>query len=230
LRETESIIGKNEGLTKHKTCCIFCAGDYGGIDFGDLTDCLIIAADAGYSELKKRGIRPDLVVGDFDSLGSPPEGVEILRHPVMKDETDSHLAVDEGLRRGCSRFKIYGALGGRLDHTLANIQLLTRLARRGALGYIFGDGVALTAIKECSLRFEAGYEGILSIFSAGERAEGVTLKGLRYPLNEAVLTNDITLGVSNEFTGEEALVSVKKGVLLISWLGNSGKALPEVCP
>jgi len=236
LRKTERIIWKNDEFAKRgqygaagpKTCCIFAAGEYGGIDIGALNGSLIIAADAGYSELKKRGIKPDLVVGDFDSLGSVPEGVEVIRHPVMKDETDTQLAIEEGLARGCRRFIIYGALGGRLDHTIANIQLLTRLTNRGALGFILGDGVSLTAIRESALRFAPGYEGIISVFSAGERAEGVTLKGLKYPLNEAVLTNDMTLGVSNEFTGAEALVSVKKGVLLVCWLGNAGLPLPEM--
>lgn len=236
MRDTEKIFSKNKDnkeqmqvSPEHKTCCIFGAGDYGEIDFGAMDDCLIIAADAGYNELKRRGIKPDLVVGDFDSLGSPPEGVEILRHPVMKDETDTHLAVDEGLRRGCTLFKIYGALGGRLDHTIGNIQLLTRLANRGVPGFIFGNGVTLTAIRESTLRFEAGYEGIVSVFSAGELAEGVTLRGLKYPLFDAVITNDITIGVSNEFTGPETFISVKKGVLLVSWLGNPDKPLPEIC-
>jgi len=212
----------------HKTCCIFGAGEYGAMSFVASENSLVIAADGGYAELIKRGIVPDMLVGDFDSLGAIPDGIETVRHPVAKDETDMLLAAEEGLKRGCRRFEIYGGLGGRLDHTIANIHLLTWLANRGALGYLVGESTTLTVIRETSLRFDAGYAGTVSVFCAGERAEGVTLSGLRYPLHNTVVTGDFPIGVSNEFTGREAVVSVKKGTLLVCWLGNSRKPLPEL--
>jgi len=212
-----------------KTCYIFGAGEYGGMRFDTsaVKSGFVIAADGGYSRLEDLNIVPDLLVGDFDSLDCIPDNVSIIRHPVMKNETDMLLAADEGLKRGCLRFIMYGGLGGRLDHTIANIQLLTWLANRGALGYLAGGGVTLTVIREASLRFEAGYEGTVSVFSMGDSAEGVTLSGLKYSLENAAVTNDFAIGVSNEFTGTEAVVSVKKGSLLVSWLGNLDKPLPE---
>lgn len=211
-----------------KTCCIFGAGEYGNIGLPNMDNCLIIAADGGYEELIKRGLSPDLLVGDFDSLSSVPGGVEVIRHPPMKDETDMFLAAGEGIRRGYRRFQIYGGLGGRLDHTIANIHLLSWLANRGAQGYLIGDGLTLTVIHKAALRFEAGYAGIVSVFCAGDRARGVTLRGLKYPLQNAEVTCDFPIGVSNEFTGKEAVISVEQGALLVSWLGNCEKPLPEI--
>ena len=113
-----------------RTCCIFGAGDYGAMPRPELDGrCFLIAADGGYGQLKQWGMSPHLAVGDFDSLGRVPEDVEVVRHPVRKDDTDMMLAVQEGLARGCGRFLIYGGLGGRLDHTLANLHILAFLAR-----------------------------------------------------------------------------------------------------
>lgn len=211
-----------------KTCCIFGAGEYGNIGLPNMDNCLIIAADGGYEELIKRGLSPDLLVGDFDSLSSVPGGVEVIRHPPMKDETDMLLAASEGISRGCRRFQIYGGLGGRLDHSIANIHLLTWLAKHGALGYLLGEDITLTVIRKAGLHFEEGYDGIVSVFCVGERARGVSLTGLKYPLDNAEVTCDFPLGVSNEFTGGEAVISVEEGALLVSWLGNCGRALPEI--
>ena len=228
IKTQNSLEGQSHAVAS-KTCCIFGAGEYGNLGPVNTDNFLIIAADGGYEELSKRGIAPDLLVGDFDSLSSVPRGVEIIRHPPMKDETDMFLAAGEGIRRGCKRFKIYGGLGGRLDHTIANIHLLTWLANRGALGYLMGEGVTLTVIREAALRFEAGYTGLVSVFCAGDRAQGVTLTGLKYPLQNAQVECDFPIGVSNEFTGKEALISVNEGALLVSWIGNCGKPLPEIC-
>ena len=96
-----------------RTCCIFGAGDYGAMPRPELDGrCFLIAADGGYGQLKQWGMSPHLAVGDFDSLGRVPEDVEVVRHPVRKDDTDMMLAVQEGLARGCGRFLIYGGLGG----------------------------------------------------------------------------------------------------------------------
>ena len=93
----------------------------------------VIAADQGLRYLEEAGITPDLIVGDFDSLGIVPQGANVVRHPVEKDDTDMMLAVKTGLARGYRTFVLYGGLGGRLDHTYANFQTLTYLARHGAV-------------------------------------------------------------------------------------------------
>ena len=177
----------------------------------------VIAADGGLALLKRLQVEPDLILGDFDSLGAVPEGGNVLRYPSEKDDTDMLLAVREGLSRGYRVFSMTGGLGGRLDHTLANIQTLLFIARSGGIGFLHGDGTVVTAVRNGCLRFPAGRSGPVSVFCAGDRAEGVTERGLLYRLDGAVLTNDRPLGVSNEFTGAAAEIAVKNGELVIVW-------------
>ena len=177
----------------------------------------VIAADQGLRHLEAAGIAPDLIVGDFDSLGTVPSGENVIRHPVEKDDTDMMLAVKTGLGRGCRTFVLYGGIGGRLDHTYANLQTLAYLSDHGARGYLLGDGFIATAWKDGTLDFPAGLTGPVSVFCPGEKAEGVSIEGLYYPLQNAVLTSGFPLGVSNQFTGVSARVSVRKGTLLAMW-------------
>lgn len=211
-----------------KTCFIFGAGEYGAMarSPAGLTGGLVIAADGGYDRLGQWGITPDLAVGDFDSLGRVPQNVEVVRHPVRKDDTDMALAVQEGLKRGCTRFLLYGGLGGRLDHTLANLHLLADLAARGCPGFLLGENTAATAVHNGALTFGAEYTGTLSLFAWGGPAAGVTLTGLLYPLENSTLTPERPLGVSNEFTGQKARVCVTNGTLLALWNPSDGADLP----
>lgn len=187
---------------------------------------LVIAADRGLAHLEKRGVVPHLIVGDFDSLGRIPQGEHIIRHPVEKDDTDMMLAVKTGLEQGCRRFLLYGGLGGRLDHTYSNLQTLVYLARHGASGWLLGQGMAVTALRNGRLDFAPGRDGSLSVFCPDGEARGVTLTGLYYPLHDAVLTSAFPLGVSNQFTGQAASVSVEDGTLLLMWEQPEG-TLPE---
>jgi thiamine pyrophosphokinase len=197
-------------------CWIFGAAPFSGplpsIGEGDL----VIAADAGYDTLTALGARRiDRVVGDFDSLGRIPAHPHVEAHPPEKDETDMLLAVRTGLALGCRAFRIYGGLGGRLDHSLANLQILIYLTRRGAGGWLIGEGLAVTAIRDGALRFSGGAEGRVSVFAADGAARGVTLEGLKYPLADRTLTADMPLGVSNEFTGSPARIAVRDGALIV---------------
>lgn len=187
---------------------------------------LLIAADGGLDHLSRRHLTPHLTVGDFDSLGRVPEGDNIIRHPVEKDDTDTMLAVKTGLARGYKIFLLYGCLGGRLDHTYANLQTLLYLARQGAVGFLLGQGVAASVIRNGELKFSASYGGNISVFCPDGEARGVCLSGLHYPLRDAVLTSDFPLGVSNRFTGQPASVSVREGTLLVMWDQPEG-TLPE---
>ncbi len=212
-----------------RTCFIFGAGEYGGrtLTGAGLSGGLIIAADGGYDRLRQWGISPDLAVGDFDSLGRTPEGVEVVRHPVMKDDTDMMLAVREGLARGCTRFLLYGGLGGRLDHTLANLHVLAFLAQRSCPAFLLGEDTAVTALCGGTLTFGPEHAGVLSLFAWGGAARGVTLTGLLYPLENAVLTPEHPLGVSNEFLGRTARVSVAGGTLIAVWQPADRAELPK---
>lgn len=196
-------------------CWIVGAGDFAGtlptIDDGDM----VIAADAGYKALVRLGVKIDRVVGDFDSLGEVPvhPGVEV--HPAEKDETDMMLAVRTALAAGYRDVRIYGGLGGRLDHSFANLQTLVYLARQGARGWLIGDGLAVTAVADGELCFSDKADGIVSVFSAGGTAYGVTLEGLKYPLHDYTMTSDNPIGVSNEFTGVLSRIAVRKGILIV---------------
>ena len=197
-----------------KTCVIFCAGGFSALAEPIDEEDLVIAADGGLRHTEQCGVQPTLILGDFDSLGYTPDRAEVF--PVEKDDTDSMLAIKEGLSRGFRRFVLYGALdGARLDHTIANFQALLYLARRGAQGWLYGQGERYTAICGGTITFPARDRGILSVFCLGADARDVSIQGGQYPLHHAVLTAEFPLGVSNHFVGRPITVSVRDGSLLI---------------
>ena len=203
-----------------KTCVIFCAGEFDTLA-APLDGALVIAADGGYRHCERLGIRPDVILGDFDSLGYAPEGAQVF--PAEKDDTDSMLAVRRGLALGCRRFVIYGGLDGpRLDHTLANLQTLQFLANQGAQGIFVGKSSLATVISGGCVRLPAVPEGLLSVFCMGSDATGVTIRGLQYELSGGTLTAGFPLGVSNHFVGGSAEISVETGSLLIIYDRNIG--------
>ncbi len=202
-------------------CYIFSAAEGLPKKFKKEKGDIVIAADAGFNHLLNLKINPDIVLGDFDSLGFVPECTEIIKHPVKKDDTDTMLAVKTGLKRGFNRFVLYGCLGKRLDHTLANIQTLNYIASNGGIGFICGDDYTVTSIKNSSISFSAKAAGNISLFSADTKASGVTVKGLLYELENAEITSDFPIGVSNEFVGKKSTVTVKNGTLNIIFSGNT---------
>lgn len=209
-----------------KTFALFGSGEYGAGAPELPADAFVIAADGGLSFLASHGLTPHLIVGDFDSYGGAlPKGVEIVRHPVMKDQTDMELAVYEALRRGAGRLFLYGGLGGRLDHTYANIQLLIMLARRGVEGFLVGKNETVTALCRRAARFSPDFSGTVSVFACGSAV--VTETGLLYKLRRASLTEERPLGVSNEFTGAEAEITVHEGTAVLMW-GAENRSLPRI--
>ena len=203
-----------------KRCFIFAAGSFYGLRErpGDPDD-FIVAADGGYRVCLDQRVKPDLLMGDFDSLEPPADFAHVRRLPVENDDTDTQAAARAGLERGCTDFLIYGGTGGkRLDHTLANLQTLLFLRRRGAMGFLFDDDFLWTVIENGDIRVTKTVEwGLLSVFCLGDRAEGVEETGVQYPLRDAVLTPDFPLGVSNHILEPEARVSVRKGALAVGW-------------
>ena len=179
---------------------------------------LVIAADGGFAALEGLGRSPDLVVGDFDSLGHRPDHPHVVALPVEKDDTDMHSAIRLGWERGYRAFRLYGGTGGRIDHTLANIQSLAWLASQRGRGWLVGPDWTATVLSDGgALTLEAGRQGMVSVFCLGDRAEGVDIQGLKYGLSDGVLTADYPLGVSNSFLGRESRVSVRRGKLLVLW-------------
>lgn len=196
-------------------CYIVGAGENYGVQISPRADDFVIAADAGFQVLEQSGINMDLVIGDFDSLPFVPNHSEVITLKKEKDDTDMRAAVQEGLKAGYETFHIYGGTGGRIEHTIANMQLLAELSLGGKRGFLFGEDYIITALTNGTFSFPDHVSGYVSVFAHSERAEGVWLRGLKYELQDAVLTNSYPLGVSNEFIGKESSISVRTGTVLI---------------
>lgn len=218
-------------MQKDGNCIIIGAGDLtvGSIPYHPDKD-YIIAADGGLMYCEVLEVEPDMILGDFDSLeGRYQEAVDAIREvcpdkvitlPVEKDDTDMLAAIKHGLKLGYKSFRLYGANGGRLEHTVANIQLLKYLKEQGAVGYIMdGNGMILIVQNE-TVSFRDTMEGYVNVFSMNEKAHGVSIRGLKYELDRATLTNDMPLGISNEFIGVQSDITVEDGTLLIivNWI------------
>jgi len=197
----------------------FCIGamsfDNFGFDIGPKD--FVIAADGGLRNCEKFGIKPDIILGDFDSLGYVPDGKNVKQLPVEKDVTDMYKAALTGVEHGYKVIALFGGVGGRPDHTFANIALLADLADRGCKAFMFSDDYVIVALKNDSISFHKSLKGTISVFSFTNKSTGVCEKGLKYTLSNACLTNKFPLGVSNSFIGEEAEISVKRGTLIIMY-------------
>lgn len=205
-------------------CIVICAGDLtlGEIPVGE--EDLVIAVDGGLDYCAVLNIEPDLILGDFDSLSEKEyaavEQLEqqiperVIRLQCAKDETDGLAALQEGLKRGYTEFRIYAGTGGRFDHTLANIQCLIYLKNRGANGYLVDGMGMMLVIKDEAIHFKRNLKGTLSLFSMVEESKGVTIRGMKYELDCASVRNDFPLGISNEFIGQEAEILVEDGTLV----------------
>ncbi|MDR1688619.1 MAG: thiamine diphosphokinase [Clostridiales bacterium] len=201
-------------------CRIVGAGEYSDLNFTAQPGDYIIAADGGLLYLEQNNIKANLVIGDFDSL-KPGDahnnsfGGKIITLNKHKDDTDTFAAVKEGIRLGYKRFYFYCCTGGRIDHTLANIQTLAFLSKNNMSGYLFDKTNAITAITNGSISFGKKSAGFVSVFSFSEKCSGVTLTGLKYKLDNADVVNTFPIGVSNEFAAPESEISVKSGTLLV---------------
>lgn len=198
-----------------KYCCIFAAGDLSNpVRLPD--DCYVIAADAGYLHARANNLVPDLLVGDFDSLEEIPKLKNVMKYPSEKDYTDTELAIKIGIDKGFSDFIVFGAIGGkRLEHTIANLQLAVGIAKSGK-NIVLTDGTTvITALHNGTMRFSDKEEGYVSVFSFDGNAAGVSVKNLKYELDNAALPCTGTLGVSNEFISKPSEISVKNGTLII---------------
>ena len=176
---------------------------------------LIICADGGYLRAVSAGITPHVLMGDFDSCGMDKvKDLDKIVYPVRKDDTDLILTLRYAVEQGCRKAVVLGCFGGRLDHTVGNLQSI-------AFGWKLGLHVTLMDTRNRAFPVGEGTTVIpreddcyISFFSLGEPCEGITYKGLSYPLTDAVLRADYPLGVSNEFVEEEAVVELKNGLLL----------------
>ena len=223
---------------KTRRAVVFLNGDYpaGSADFcarrfaaADLR----IAADGGYATMRALGLRPEVLVGDFDSLSdealaaAAAAGVEIVRLPVRKDETDAEAAAALALARGCAAVDLLGAFGGALDHELGNVAVLRRLARRGAAARLLAPALSVAVLRAPSRATLSSPPGTrVSLLSLSESTV-VTLTGLEYPLAKGVLQADACLGVSNAVRRAGAWVEVFEGeVLAVVFAADEAFAAP----
>lgn len=215
-------------------CFLYGAGEYDySLPVFPQNNDYVIAVDGGYDYIKQIGITPNLLIGDFDSTefaDKLPDDITVMHFPPHKDYTDMHLAVLEGIHEEYEDYVIYGGTGGRMDHTLANIQLLAWMSAQKLHGYLIGNKQIITSITDSSfdikyshsdkasgcLSLFAGQAGkYISVFSHSDVSEGVTITGLEYCINNTTLTCNYALGTSNSFTGNDYSISVAKGTLII---------------
>ena len=176
---------------------------------------LIIAADRGYDVALSLGLTPDLTVGDFDSRGKAPDSGNIVLLNKRKDDTDVGHAVELGFEKGYTDFVVYGAVGGLLDHTFANVAIAHDIAERGGRPLFIGDEYSFTVIHNDSAMFSPRESGRISVFALSDTAKGVEISGLSYGAKGLDLPRTSHMGVSNEFIGKPAEISVADGALLI---------------
>lgn len=202
------------------TCALVGAADFNAEQFCEMDaagafDC-VIAVDAGFAHLEAVGRVPDIVVGDFDSLGYVPKGVRTARFSPHKDQSDMELAVARAKSMRHEALYVFGGLGGRLDHTLANMQVLAGASEQG---------LSVCAIDAASAVFfvtgpdvfeaEAREGGTVSVFALNDRVEGLFERGLLWELDDVTLTNRTSQGLSNELTGEPVLIGVDAGTIAV---------------
>ena len=195
-------------------CAIISGGEYSPMDDIKAAE-YIIACDRGYSYAKRSGIVPDLLLGDFDSYtGKLPEGAAVERLPREKDDTDTMHAVRRALELGFTRISLYCALGGRLDHMLANLQAASYAAERGVPVQLFSRGCEAYIFSSGSVRIPARAGCSLSVLSLSDRCTAVSITGVKYPVEHATITNRFPIGTSNEWRGE-ARISLESGIMAV---------------
>lgn len=194
---------------------IFAGGDIPDYSFVGTEADMVVCADRGIVHAKKMGIMPDIVTGDFDSYTSEiPECKEVYRSVPEKDDTDTMLALKLSLERGATDISLYGATGGRFDHTFANIQSLIYAHEHGCRMSIYDSDNIITVQGKGTQTYEKHGDWYFSVFSLTEKLRITKMTGVKYPLENYTLRQDFPLGVSNEIT-DTAVVTIENGLALI---------------
>lgn len=179
-------------------------------------DDLVIAADSGYENAVALGEKPSILVGDLDSLKiDVPDGVELVRLKPEKDVTDTQAAAHIAIKEGATAITFIGGLSGRLDHTMSNLSLLEELSAQNIYAIIDDGANRVRFIRNSSALIGCSHYKYLSVLAADDKVKGVDIDGCKYNLKNAVITRRDQYGVSNEITGNCALIAVKKGGVYI---------------
>lgn len=198
---------------QNKKFIIVAGGDFQNKAINHSDFDVICACDGGYKYLKELNIEPDIVVGDFDSLGYIPKCNEVIKLDVNKDDTDLFHAISIGIKRGFEYFEIYGATGKREAHTFANFQILYYLRRLNLKGVLINGNNRYFCLSNetIELNYKKGY---ISIFSLTPKSI-ITLENLKYNLKAYKITNYFPLGIDNEFVNKKAIIKVISGAVIV---------------
>jgi len=200
-----------------RTCLIISGGEFDiPENLEELKrDAYVIACDRGYDYALKMDLEPDFVIGDFDSLGMVPELDNMTILPKEKDDTDTMSAVKKAIELGYDDIYILCALGGRFDHTIANVQTLKYIASLGKTAHLLGKDTEVISFKDCEKKIEPKNSAYLSVFSLSDISKGVSIRSAKYELDDYTLTDSFPIGVSNEFTGSTVSVEATEGILMV---------------
>ena len=177
---------------------------------------LVVAVDGGYEALGGGGRRPPRCLGDFDSLGYVPSDVPVQRFTPFKAESDMELGLRYACEQGASEVEAYGALGGRLDHTVANLQLFAKYSERGLRVSAVGlDERVAFVTGPAAYELPHLEKGTVSVFALNDQVEGLFEEGMLYSFDSPRLTNRSTRGLSNELVGQPASVRVGQGTVVV---------------
>jgi thiamine pyrophosphokinase len=201
-----------------KRCVIVGGADIGNYEYVRSLlsgEDFFVFCDSGLKHMDRLGVRPSLIVGDFDSHENPHLEAETIVLPREKDDTDTVYGVKEALKRGFDTFLLIGVVGGRLDHTLGNVSILLYLDAIGKKGLIVDDYSEMEIVSSSPVSVSDRY-AYFSLLNVSGRAKGVTIQNAKYPLDNAEITCEYQYGISNEvLPGRTALVSVRDGRLLL---------------
>ena len=206
------------------SCAIFLNGEYEDESFylGQFAAAqVVVAADGGHAFLRRHGLWPRLLIGDFDSLDADlvtearAAGVEVAEHPTHKDETDAELAVAQATARYSGEIVLLGALGGALDHVLGHVCILRSLAAQGRVGSIAAPGLAATVLQAPRvLRFGAAVGARVSLVALTSDVV-LTLRGLEYELTDEPLPASVCRGLRNRVAAPAACLEPSRGLVLV---------------
>lgn len=202
-----------------KKCALICASPHSNMDFiiqSIPKDAFVVCVDGGHTLAVQEHIFPQLIIGDFDSSTRPSyPNCEIIVLPTHKDDTDTMYAVKTCLNRGFNNFDIYGATGGREDHTFANLCVLHFLADRNCTARLLDQNTEIFFQNSGTKIYKRSYYSYFSIFPFGCSRAVLTLTGFEYPLEHGVLRCDYPLGISNSILGETGEVTIHEGSVII---------------
>ncbi|MBQ7545327.1 MAG: thiamine diphosphokinase [Synergistaceae bacterium] len=194
-------------------------------NYGLMRSCLrdddyLVYCDCGLKHQEGLRVKPSLIIGDFDSHEKPEDLRNVIVLPVVKDDTDTIFAVKEGIRRGYDDFLLLGVTGGRQDHNLGNIYALLYLAKRNKTATIIDDYSEIRIITAGeTVKVKAGWR-FFSLLNIAGTARGITIGGAKYNLDGAEILPEYQYGISNEVLGDEAIVSLREGNLLLVLVRN----------